>query len=48
MNYVKNFKLKPRDSFHLAMMKNNSISEIITNDKDFKNIADNAEIKVSF
>lgn len=45
MSHVKNFKLKPRDSFHLAMMDDNLISEIITDDGDFGHIK---RIKSSF
>ena len=48
LEYVKNYKLKPRDAFHLAIMKNNFIEEIITNDSDFERIKSNADIKVSF
>lgn len=45
LNHVKNFNLGPRDSFHLAIMDENSISEIITNDSDFCHIE---RIKASF
>lgn len=35
---LKNFKLKPRDSFHLALAKDNNATHLISNDNHFKNI----------
>lgn len=35
MNHIRNFKLNPRDAFHLAVMKDNDISIIATGDGDF-------------
>jgi len=35
MNYIKTFELKPRDAFHLAVMRHNDIATIATDDGDF-------------
>ncbi|MBU4601107.1 type II toxin-antitoxin system VapC family toxin [Patescibacteria group bacterium] len=35
LDSMKRFKLKPRDAFHLATMKDNGIKIIVTDDKDF-------------
>lgn len=35
INYIKDFGLKPRDAFHLAIMKHNNITTIATDDDDF-------------
>lgn len=35
MNYIKNFKLRPRDAFHWAVVKDNNIEVLITGDKHF-------------
>ena len=35
MNYIKTFELKPRDAFHLVVMKHNDITTIVTDDEDF-------------
>lgn len=35
MNYIKTFELKPRDAFHLTIMKHNNITTIATDDDDF-------------
>ncbi len=43
---IKEFKLRPRDAFHLAYMRDKGIKEIITNDKDFLREQENMEIKV--
>lgn len=32
---IKKYQLKPRDSFHLAIAKDNGITKIVTDDKDF-------------
>lgn len=36
LSNVKNFKLRPRDSFHLSVMQLNNIKHVITIDKDFE------------
>jgi len=46
LKQINDFKLKPRDSFHLALMKDNSFDEIVTDDTDFEKIKDRANIKV--
>jgi uncharacterized protein len=38
LSNIKDFKLKPRDAFHLAMMTDAGISEIVTNDLNFNNV----------
>ncbi len=35
MSHIITFGLRPRDAFHLAIMKHNKITTIITNDNDF-------------
>lgn len=35
LDNVEQFRLKPRDAFHLAVMKDNDIDIIVTDDKDF-------------
>lgn len=35
LNHIKNFKLNPRDAFHLTVMKDNNINVIATGDDDF-------------
>lgn len=35
LNYTKVFGLKPRDAFHLAIMRHNNITMIATDDGDF-------------
>ncbi len=32
---IKKFKLRPRDAFHLAILEDNSIAHLISDDKDF-------------
>lgn len=46
LNFVENFKLKPRDSFHLSLMKEHLITDIATNDNDFNRIKSLADINV--
>lgn len=48
LGHVKDFKLKPRDAFHLALMKDNLFEVIITDDSDFQRIATEADIRVNF
>ena len=35
MNYIKSFELRPRDAFHLVIMRHNNIAIIVTNDEHF-------------
>lgn len=35
LEYLKDYNLKPRDSFHLSIIKDNNASVLISNDKDF-------------
>ncbi len=35
MNHIKNFKLRPRDAFHLAIVEDNNIEVLVTGDKHF-------------
>lgn len=32
---IKEFKLRPRDAFHLAIVKDNDVAHLISNDNDF-------------
>ena len=41
-----NFGLKPRESFHLSIMKENFVTDIVTNDIDFGKIKKRAGINV--
>ncbi len=36
--YMKKYKLKPSDAIHLAVMNNNNISVIATEDRDFDHV----------
>lgn len=35
MNHIENFKLRPRDAFHLAITEDNNIEVFVTGDKHF-------------
>ena len=35
MNHIKNFKSDPRDAFHLAIVEDNNIEVLVTDDKHF-------------
>ena len=35
LDFIEKFRLKPRDAFHVAMMKRLGVKEIVTDDKDF-------------
>jgi uncharacterized protein len=35
---IEDYDLKPRDAFHVAIMKSNKISEIVSDDKDFDRV----------
>ncbi|MBI5306120.1 type II toxin-antitoxin system VapC family toxin [Candidatus Wolfebacteria bacterium] len=38
LDNLKSFSLKPRDSFHLAIMKDRGATHFISNDKDFQKV----------
>ena len=38
LDFFEKYGLKPRDSFHLAIMKENGIDKIVTDDKDFDKV----------
>ena len=38
LDQFENYDLKPRDAFHVAIMKSNKISEIVSDDKDFDRV----------
>jgi len=38
LDFFERYGLKPRDSFHLAIMKENGIDKIVTDDKDFDKV----------
>jgi predicted nucleic acid-binding protein len=46
LSNIGNFKLGPRDAFHLSLMQDNSIKEILTDDGDFIRIKSMAQISV--
>ena len=46
LDYIERDKLKPRDAFHLAIMKSNEINEIVSDDKDFDRVKGIKRIKL--
>lgn len=38
LDFIEKHNLKPRDAFHLAIMKEQNIKEIATDDSDFKKV----------
>lgn len=38
LNLIEQYGLKPRDAFHAAMMKENKLTEIVTDDEDFNRV----------
>lgn len=38
VKYMKNYNLRPRDAYHLLVMKNNKINHFATFDQDFKKV----------
>ena len=38
LDYIEKDELKPRDAFHVAIMKSNGINEIVTDDQDFDHV----------
>jgi uncharacterized protein len=38
LDEIEDYDLKPRDAFHVAIMKSNKISEIVSDDKDFDRV----------
>ena len=46
LNNIKQFQLRPRDAFHLAIMKDNNIHKMVTNDPKFISQQSKMEIRV--
>lgn len=46
LSSLRKYKLRPRDAFHLTLMQNNEIINIITDDSDFINKQNQIGIKV--
>ena len=46
LDYVEKDRLKPRDAFHLAIMKSNKINEIVSDDQDFDRVKGIKRIKL--
>lgn len=46
LEYLRDYNLKPRDSFHLAIMKDNKISFFVSNDKHFNEIKERSGINI--
>jgi predicted nucleic acid-binding protein len=46
IEYLRDYHLKPRDSFHLSIMKDNEVSIFISNDKDFDKTEQNIGVKI--
>lgn len=46
LEYLKDYNLKPRDSFHLSIMKDNNASAFISNDKHFDKIKEDLGINI--
>lgn len=38
LSNIKNYDLKPRDAYHLAVMQNHEILDVVTKDKDFSSV----------
>lgn len=45
LKLMKDFKLRPRDAYHLLIMKENNIKEFATFDIDFKNVFRSKRLK---
>ena len=43
---IREYKLSPRDAFHLTLMRNNQLTTIVTNDSQFINQQEKMGIKV--
>ena len=46
LHFMEEYKLKPRDAFHAAIMESFGIKEIVTDDQDFDEIPDIKRIKM--
>ncbi|MEK6973865.1 MAG: type II toxin-antitoxin system VapC family toxin [Nanoarchaeota archaeon] len=46
MDFIEKYGLKPRDAFHLAIMENFNIKEIVSDDSDFDKIKGIKRIKL--
>lgn len=38
LNLIEQYDIKPRDAFHAAIMKENELSQIVTDDEDFDRV----------
>jgi uncharacterized protein len=39
LDHIENEDLKPRDAFHVAIMKSNKVNEIVSDDRDFDRVS---------
>ena len=46
LDYIETENLKPRDAFHVAIMKSNKINEIASDDQDFDRVKGIKRIKL--
>jgi len=46
LNNINQFRLRPRDAFHLAIMKDNEVTAMVTNDQKFTDQQARMNIKV--
>ncbi len=46
LNFIEKYNLKPRDAFHLAIMENFNVKEIVSDDSDFDRIKGIKRIKL--
>ena len=46
LEFMEKYKLKPRDAFHVAIMENFGIKEIVSDDSDFDKVREIKRIKL--
>ncbi len=38
LDFIEQYSLKPRDAFHIAIMKNSGVARVVTDDSDFDRV----------
>ena len=46
LEFMEKYKLKPRDAFHVAIMENFGITEIVSDDSDFDKVKEIKRVKL--
>ena len=46
LTFIEKYNLKPRDAFHLAIMENFNVKEILSDDSDFDKVRNIKRIKI--